>query len=277
MMWRLLPMILLASCVVRYGDLPEALPAEPLPPPVDFAEVEIRLATLLDGESDHDRVDRIRAAQDLARRMKTQDPRAQQVALAYLQRLVAVEERSVPVEAPAVYGDDAQPGFMPLGGVGLQEEDLGGTEVIAPPAGGAAAKPAPAPAGAVGEGSPAPKAHGEDVSELLGKAQWRMDEGDALGALTLLSVCMGAPCWDVAADPYAAAREAHVEAVREEAGARFLAARSEADPKKRRAELEAVRGMLADLADRFGDSPLADDVRRNLALVNKELEAMSGG
>lgn len=287
------PILLFASCVVRYGDPPEPLPAEPLPPPVDFAEVESRLAELLAQDEDRDRLDRIRAAQELARRMKTQDPRAQQVALAYLQRLVAIEERSRPVEAPALYGEEVEQGFTPLVGAGIQEEDLGGPEELAPqPAVGSRegegleAPPVGAP---VEDGAEDAEDEGDDTgeptgdagldeagSERLGRARWLLDDGDALGAMTVLEECRGAPCWDEAAALHAEARDAHVARIREEAGARFVAARAEADPEARRAGLEEVRGTLAALADRYPNSPLTPDVRRNLALVQREIEAEAG-
>lgn len=274
------PILLFASCVVRYGDAPGSLPAEPLPPPVDFAEVEARLAELIVEDEDRDRLDRIRAAQELARRMKTQDPRAQQVALTYLQRLVAIEERSRPMEAPALYGAEVEQGFTPLVGSGIEEEDLGGVEELAPPS------PEEPPPGA-GE---APEAEGgEDAvpaaeeatvdeagSERLGRARWLLDDGDALGAMTVLEECRGAPCWGEAEALHAEARDAHVARIREEAGARFVAARAEADPALRRASLEEVRSTLAELADRYPQSPLTPDVRRNLALVQRELEAAAG-
>lgn len=284
---RLLPILLLASCVVRYGDPVDPLPAEPLPPPVDFAEVESRLTELLTHEDEHDRIDRLRGALELARRMKTQDPRAQRVALTYLQELVAIEERARPVEAPAIYGADAQPGFSPLAVPSIEEEVLDAPEPeeeqVEPDAGEVSVpvetdvEPTstvrqPTPDGTdplVGDAGPGT----DDVDALLGQARWMLDEGDALGALTALEVCRGQVCWQEVEALWADARDAHVSSRREVAGERFLAARSEADLAARIVELEAVRLELAELLDRYPDSAHADDIRRNVGLVTRELEA----
>ena len=325
----------LGGCVVQYGDPPAAMPAEPLPPPVDFDEVEARRSDLLAASENHDRLDRIQAAQDLARRMKTQDPRAQRVALSYLQRLVAIEERAREIEAPALFAEDAQPGFSPITAPAVVEEDLGGPEEVAetpaatpvedsqstdastessaeastessaeastesstessteestePSTESSAeenaessteASAGPLGAVAVDSNEPAPPVDSGEMnsSELAAQARWMLDNGDAIGAVTVLSACRGQACWDEVASLYAEARDAHVHGVREAAGERFLAARAEPDLETRVRILTEVRRTLADLADAFPDSPEMSDVRRNIGVIQRELEAVQGG
>ena len=104
-----------------------------------------------------------------------------------------------------------------------------------------------------------------------------LDNGDAIGAVTVLSACRGQACWDEVASLYAEARDAHVHGVREAAGERFLAARAEPDLETRVRILTEVRRTLADLADAFPDSPEMSDVRRNIGVIQRELEAVQGG
>ncbi|MDP6931474.1 MAG: hypothetical protein QGG40_01100 [Myxococcota bacterium] len=112
------------GCVVHYDTAPEAAaPAEPLAPPVDFGEVLQRLESMVAATDQIDQRDRLLAARDLARRMQTLDPKSQQTALAYLQKVVSIEERARPVMAPAFYEDQTVATFSAVANV--EEETLG--------------------------------------------------------------------------------------------------------------------------------------------------------
>jgi len=121
------------GCVVQYGEAPEAmvLPADMQAPPVDFSEAITRIDLLLEGEQDVDRLDRLLAMRDLARRMRRADPRAQQEVLFYLQQMIAVEERAQPVETAAVYDDEIIASFTPLSSP-IVEESLDVSTTAAP-------------------------------------------------------------------------------------------------------------------------------------------------
>jgi len=63
-----------SGCVVHYGQGTPVRPAEPMPPPTDFGEVQTRLEAMLDNETQVDRRDRLDAALDLLRVGRTMDP-----------------------------------------------------------------------------------------------------------------------------------------------------------------------------------------------------------
>lgn len=86
--------------------------------------------------------------------------------------------------------------------------------------------------------------------------------------------CRDQPCFAEYEADWPTLLDAHVAAVREDAGARYLAARQLPDPSERLAEYRALRATLADLADRFPGASAADDVRRNVALVQREIESL---
>ncbi len=117
-----------------------------------------------------------------------------------------------------------------------------------------------------------PLATPEVVEEALDDAA-AAQSADLAERLAAALACRNEPCWAAHAAAWPALRDAHVTAVREEAGRRYLAAREQADPADRLAGYRAVRALLADLADRFPDAEAADDVRRNVALVQREIES----
>ncbi|RME23725.1 MAG: hypothetical protein D6798_12930, partial [Deltaproteobacteria bacterium] len=141
------------ACVVHHATPTEPVavrPAEPVPPPANFREVQARLEALIVDEIEVDRRDRIDAALDLLRAARLMTPADQVAVLEFLQRWVAIEERSRPMEAPALFavdgagavgagagGADAG-GVVPLAGARIEEQDLGGVEVIEPPPGSTA-------------------------------------------------------------------------------------------------------------------------------------------
>lgn len=255
-MLRLLPALLLSACVVRYGPPPGGGPVDPLPqepqdPPVDFDEVVERLDALLLASEEVDQRDRLDAARDLARRMRDEEPRAQRIVLAYLQQVVEVEERAQPVEAPALYAGEAT---FSIGGAAIVEEELGQDEPEAAPA------PAPAP--------PPP----DDPEALLRQAADLHAAGDLAQALSLLESCRGRPCFEAAQPLWTEVRDAYVYQQREQAGVLFLRARDEADPVVRLQALTDIRKRLADLVDRYPEAAQAEDVRRNVELVQRAVE-----
>lgn len=252
-MRHLLPILAVSACVVKYGPEPgggpdaSPLPAEPLPPPVDFAEVEERIDLLSLEPVDVDQRDRLDAARQLLRRFREADPRDQRAIITYLRATLAIEERSRPVEAPALYGEGEATFSL---GEAITEEEL----VVPPP-------PPPEPDGPL------------VADDLLAEAAAKVSAGDPLQALGLLEQCRGKECWQVVSPTWETTRDAFVHQEREAAGAAYLAAREEGDPVVRLEALRAVRQRLADLADRYPESPLADDVRRNVDLVQKSIEA----
>ncbi len=266
------------GCVVHVEPPPEAAAGGALasgvaqPPPADFTEVQQRIEVLLDEAQDVDRIDRLQAAHELARRMRSADPHAQRVVLDYLQALVAIEERSRPMEAPRlVVGEaDGAPLFAPP----VIEEDLGGEEPVA----GAAPAEHPATAGGDEDGD-APEAGGEpaepvDVAARVARAEELVADGRPAEAMTLLESCRERPCWDEVADEWAVARDALVHARRQEAVQRFLSARELADPAARRAAFVAVRDELQDLLDRWPSTRFAEEIRRNIELVDEAIAAL---
>ena len=96
----------------------------PLPPPVDFGEVDQRLDALLAAPDDVDQRDRLQAALVLARKAKTDDAATQRVVLGYLQQVVAIEERSRSYSAPVLPSVPRVESFDPIGADLVVEEPL---------------------------------------------------------------------------------------------------------------------------------------------------------
>ena len=239
--WVLL--LLLAGCVVRYGPEPRGT-GDPLPPPVDFGEVDARLGDLLSSPVDVDQRDRLQAALTLSRRAKTDDPATQRDVLAYLRKIVAIEERSTPVSAPVLPPVPTVESFLPVGADRVTEEALDAD----PP------------------GAPAPE---DAVAAFTAAAA----AGELAAAVAAAEACRELPCWEEIAPGWAPVRDAHVARERERAGEAYLAARNVGDLDARLAAFHGVRAQLADLASRFPDATDAEDVRRNVAMVQREIEA----
>lgn len=253
----LIPLLLLSACVVQYGPPPDGgavppVPQEPQDPPVDFDEVVERLDALLVSTEDVDQRDRLDAARGLARRMRDEEPRAQRIVLAYLQEVVTIEERTQPMEAPALYSGEAT---FSLDGPAIVEEELEAPDEPEPTA----------------EAPPAPGST-EDVTVLLQQARDLQQAGELAQALSLLERCLGQPCFEAAEPQWIAARDAYVHQQREQAGVLFLRARDEADPVVRLQALTDIRQRLADLADRYPEAAQAEAVRRNVELVQRAVE-----
>jgi hypothetical protein len=240
-LWLWLP--LLAGCVVRYAPDPAPAGQAPLPPPVDFGEVDTRLDALLANPADLDQRDRLQAALALSRKAKTDDAATQRVVLAYLQKVVAIEERSKPLAAPILPPVPTVESFTPIGAEAVVEEELGEPEAA--------------------EGGADPVAAFTAAAEA----------GDLAAAVAAAETCRDQPCWAEIEPAWPAVRDAWVLRERERAGEAYLAARSLGDTAARVEAFREVRAQLADLADRHPDSVHAEDLRRNVALVQRELEA----
>lgn len=296
------------GCVMSYGEATGVRPAEPLPPPNDFTEVQARLEQMEAGETRVDRRDRLDAALDLLRVGRTMDPDPQARVLRYLQRLVTIEERSQPVDAPSLFTEtlpETTATFAPITG-GIEEEDLGGAEEVPAAAAPAAESPAEeasaaaaaapaavspaesteapteasteapteAPTEASTEASTEAPTEELQVAEPMSLARAALDAGDPAGALAALEPCGVVDCPDGVATLRAQAQIAWIHAERERAGALFVRARSEPDPTERKARLVESRQILSALLDRFPDAPQAEDIRRNVDLVDKEIATL---
>lgn len=283
------------GCVVSYGDATGLRP-EPLPPPNDFAEIELRLEALVLDEVEVDRRDRLDAALDLLRAGRTMQPEDQARVLRYLQQLVSIEERAQPMSAPTLF-EEALPEttatFTPLGG-GIVEEDLGGVEELGATGGATGEEGATGGQGATGEegatggadGGQPQGAGGDGAARVLrpaggaagspsdpvAVARSALEAGDPAGALAALEPCGLVDCGEGLEDLRVQARDAWIHAERERAGALYVRARSEPDPMERRARLVEARDILAGLIDRFPDADQVEALRRNLDLVLVELE-----
>lgn len=120
-------LFVLTGCVVRYGDAPAssgaaaANSAAPGPQDAALRDLEARIDALLQVSEQVDQKDRLQAAWELARKMKGQPASAQQAAVSYLGQLVAIEERSKPMDAPVLV--DEAGSFTPIG-TGIEVEDI---------------------------------------------------------------------------------------------------------------------------------------------------------
>ncbi len=275
-MLRLLPVLLLSACVVRYGPRPGSdpslMPAEPLPPPVDFDEVSERLEKLMVDAENTDQRDRLDLAHGLARRMRDEDPRAQRVVLGYLRDVVQIEERGRPVEGPGLYPGEIATFILPGEQVVEEALDVGEPDPDptpqspdSSPAATPAAPPADAPteSGVVGV---------VDLGAVRADAGVARAAGDLDRVLRALERCRNKACWDAVQVEWAETRDVFVRQQREAAGVAFLRARDEPDPKARLEAMNRIRQRLADLVDRYPDSPQADDLRRNVELVQRAIE-----
>lgn len=133
-------LVLLTGCVVRYAPPPEGATESPLPPPVDFGEVDARLDSLLVEPRDVDQRDRLQAALVLSRKAKTDDAATQRVVLTYLQQVLAIEERSRTYAAPVLPPVPSVQTFEPVAPEPVMEavldDEEGDGDRPAPPAGG---------------------------------------------------------------------------------------------------------------------------------------------
>jgi hypothetical protein len=177
----------------------------------------------------------------------------------YLRALLSIEERSRPVDAPALYAQ-GEAAFV-VGGT-ISEETLGDEQAVQ--------------GETVGEdtpGAPAGPAASLDPGPVRSEAQALVDAGDLEQALSVLERCRGQGCWAAVRDAWLPVRDAYVREEREQARAAFRAAREQPDPVVRLGALREIRERLAGVADRYPQSAAAEDVRRNLALVQRSLEA----
>jgi len=103
-----------------------------------------------------------------------------------------------------------------------------------------------------------------------------LDAGEPQVSMAQLEPCRSQTCWGKVDELWGLARDAHVYAERERAGELFLRARAETDVGMRVQTLVAVRQQLSDLISTFPDSRYAPAIRRNVRLVEREIEALGG-
>jgi len=272
----LLP-LLLCACVVKYGapdaaprsaGVAPAAPASSMTP--DFAGLEARIDALLNNAVEVDDRDRLLAALDLARASHRLGPDAQAVNFAFLSTLVTIEERDVPYAAPALAGGSGSAAPRPADEdrlhdvVPLDDPIEPGPDPLPP------VVDPPVPPATAQAPSPAPSA-----DALLGVARQKLSAGDAASAMATLEPCRGQPCWDAVRSTWEESRDALVFQQREDAGARYIAARQIADPAQRAEALRQVKATLSALLEQYPDSRYADALRKNLQLVDHDLDALS--
>ncbi len=270
------------GCVVSYGGA-SGLRPEPLPVPNDLAEIEIRLESLIVGEIETDRRDRLVAAIDLSRQAALMAPTERQQVQRYLQRVVAIEERNQPMSAPSLF-EEALPELMatfsPVG-VQVDEEDLGGVQDLNPPAEEPAVPPGESENASESESETDNESEsesesrrvlerGSSSSDPVALARAALEAGDPGAALAALEPCAQVACADGVSELRARVEEAWIHQERERAGAIYLRARSEPDPTERALRLAEARAILEELLIRFPSAPQAEAIRRNLDLVRKE-------
>ena len=267
-MLRVLPVVLLCACVVRYGPGPEEapLPAEPQPPPVDYAELLERLDALSVSLEDIDRRDRLDAARSLARRMESAEPRAQRAVLSYLRQVIAIEERARRCRRPR-----CTRGRRRASSSVRPSSKRSSMSSRRPP-------PRRSPVGARSGSSPPPAAPAAPAEEagpegdaVLARARDAQAGGDLPRALSELETCRGQRCWPAVEAEWRSVRDRFVAQEREQAGVQYLRAEAP-DAVVRLQALRDIRQRLADLLDRYPDSLVSADLRRNVDLVQRAIE-----
>ena len=274
--------LLMLGCVVRYGDPVETVITEEIAAPVSFSEIEARLDQMLVGLEDIDRVDRLQAARDLARHMKSQSPEAQRLVLDYLTVLVEVEERADPMDVWA-RSESEMATFISMPEVqeealideeSLIEEESLVEESLGEEGSGAGSEEA----GSDDEGDPAvriaPRA-GPNTATMIDSARGLLEAGDPLSAMAALEGCLGEECWAEVAGLWAHARDLHVYQRREEAAELFLRARAEPNAELRARQLREVEEMLYKLLASYPNTRYAPAIQRNVELVQGELSTLS--
>lgn len=100
-------LLLLAAClVVPYRGDVGVSPVGKGPEPVSFARLEERVDVILAETTDADRRDRLLESRELMVAMRAQDPLAQRRVYAYLDKVIAIEERAKAVVIAAPNGTE---------------------------------------------------------------------------------------------------------------------------------------------------------------------------
>ena len=256
----LLLAVMSMGCVVRqYGGVPPASSASSSDAlkPVDFSDVEARLETLIEAETDNvDRRDRLEAAWELCQKSKTLRPAAQHETYRYLMRLVDIERRIQDASTDAVASPDQQT-FVPIAAIAAQR--IADSD-IQPSGASSAEKVAIVP----------PDAGAAAVMEA---ARQRMAANDLKGALEQLGVCQGQPCGAATVTLWREARDRYVYQRREAAGAAFLVGQKLDDQAARMASMQSVLDDLTALQREYPDSRYSEGVAASLATVSATIEA----
>jgi hypothetical protein len=113
-----------------------------------------------------------------------------------------------------------------------------------------------------------------ELERRAGQARAWVAQGRLDRAVALLETCRSQGCVDEVQETWLDARDRYVHFAREQLGRRYLEARAETDLEARQAILMEIRGGLAALADRFPDSRQVANLRRNIELVQHEIESL---
>jgi len=278
-------LLLVAGCVVPYGEVPVTTPAPAQAATAigDLTGLEARVLLLAEENVDADRAARLEALRALLRRSRSWTPEAQRDLVVYLKVLLDVEERfrSERVDGGFVAPLDAGPGeetliddgpLAPIAvPVGAETLDVG------PPAPAAGEPPDAAPAvvtpqdpreGPVTVAPPGRRgALRTEAIEAARQALARRAYQEALEALEALA--------DDGDEQVVALRQEAVDhfvrSERERAGELFLEVRRRPAGADRRAGYEEVAGVLRGLLEAYPASRYAGDIARNLRTVPQEM------
>lgn len=231
---------LLTGCILPWavppgGPLPDGTNTSSVTSPgapVSFAPLEQRVNVLLGETQDADRRDRLMEARELMQGMRSKDPAAQRQVYAYLDRVLAIEERARATAIPVAPLDAP-----------LDEEPL---VIEGPPA-----APPPAP----------------DPAIVLAGARAALADGrylEAVAALDPLDAPDARALRKEAVDGWA-----RVE--REQVGHAFLQARALPAGAARSEALRTVRSRLEAINTRFPDNAYTAQILENISRVDADL------
>lgn len=256
--------ITLLGCVIRYGDPVETAVTEPLPQPVSYADVEQRIESLLSRAENVDQIDRLEAAQQLARHMKTQDPRAQRVVLDYLLVVIDVEAREDPAGVSAILAEE-----LPEPGIAVIAEEILEEDLSVEP--GEPSDDAPPSTDAIGAADRSSRISPLDADQMRADAQALIEAGDLLAAMEALAPCEEGGCWDAVSDMWTRTRDLHVYQQREAAAALYLEAREAKTAAEQRRLLSDAEELLAGLLEDYPETPYTAAINRSVDLVQEAL------
>ena len=257
-MFTLLP--LLFACVVRYGEPVETVVTEQLPDPVSFVSLEEQFATLLVGQEDLQRISRLEAALDLARHMKSQDPRAQQVVFDFLALMLEIEQKDQPID---VWNQLESSQSFSLD-IGDFQEEVIGEGPIEPGLSTIDVEIMPI----------IEPEQGPSVELLMANAREQLASGDPYAAMEALEICMDEACWDEVSGTWVHARDLYIYQRREQAAELFLRAQVERDPGEKLRQMNHVHQMLDELMTDYPDTRYGSAIQRNITMVVREISRL---
>lgn len=267
----------LQGCVIRYGGPPDPLsesPEEVGLRPVDFASYERRLARMVDVAEVVDSRDRLEMAWQLAEQMRDAEPAAQHVVAAYLDEMMAIEERAKPVSAP-LQTRVLSEGFG--GAAAIDSAELAGPEPRPEPPDEPEVDlldPMEMEAEPDGEGEEVAVDSGPDVDALLAESRRLLDGGKLAESMSVLEPCRNLPCWEDVEPTWNLARDRTVFVEKESLAVRFLELRGEPDVAVQREGLLEIQGALSTLRASWAGSVHDEELSQHIRRVQKELELL---